>query len=472
MAVSHKYLKNAAANSLKRSLRKKEKKKASRFTFDNLIKQFHTLIGTFPDFRSERNTRKSLKDAVMGAFSMFFTQNPSFLAYQAQMQQVQGRNNARILFGVEDILSDNHIRKLIDPLPASLLDPMYGYAFNGLKHEGHLEVFRSSNNSLLAAIDGVRYYSSQKITCSNCSKTHHSDELVTYHHDVLMATLVTPSIPHVIPLSPEFIVPQDGNEKQDCELAAGKRWLHRHEHLAKEENITILGDDLYSNQPFCQLLLSKGYHFILVCKPSSHKTLYEYVELLGEDLKTWVREKWVGKKKEISRYRFANGLPLRDGPKALEVNWCEIVEEVEGEGIKYKNTFITDWPLTLQTVAAIAEDGRTRWKIENENNNVLKNRGYNLKHNFGHGKKNLAAFFLALNLLAFLSHTILERFDRKYQHLRDILPSRKTFFDDLRTLTKFLCFLNWEKMLDFMIRGMKEPIPPEEIKLYAWYDSS
>jgi len=32
----------------------------------------------------------------------------------------------------------------------------------------------------------------------------------------------------VISLDPEFITPQDGYEKQDCEVAAAKRWLHRH----------------------------------------------------------------------------------------------------------------------------------------------------------------------------------------------------------------------------------------------------
>ena len=45
---------------------------------------------------------------------------------------------------------------------------------------------------------------------------------------------------------------------------------------------------------------------------------------------------------------------------------------------------------------------RGRWKIENENNNVLKTKGSHLEHNFGHGKQYLSAFMLSLNLLAFL----------------------------------------------------------------------
>ncbi|MCP4214841.1 MAG: hypothetical protein GY765_09295 [bacterium] len=154
------------------------------------------------------------------------------------------------------------------------------------------------------------------------------------------------------------------------------------------------------------------------------------------------------------------------------MNWCELVIEVKGEGVKYKNAFVTDVPLTHKNVAEIVEDGRCRWKMENETNNILKNHGYHLEHNFGHGKNNPSALFLTFNLLAFLFHTILELFDDKYSHLRGSLASRKTFFDDLRALTKFLCFSNWEKLMAFMVRALKGPIPLEEIALYINFDTS
>ena len=40
--------------------------------------------------------------------------------------------------------------------------------------------------------------------------------------------IVCPDQSQVISLAPEFITPQDGNEKQDCEVAAAKRWLNNH----------------------------------------------------------------------------------------------------------------------------------------------------------------------------------------------------------------------------------------------------
>ena len=99
--------------------------------------------------------------------------------------------------------------------------------------------------------------------------------------------------------------------------------------------------------------------------------------------------------------------------------------------------------------------GRSRWKIENENNNTLKNHGYNLAHNFGHGKKYLAQHLLTLNLLAFLFHTVLSIMDEKYQLLREQLPTRKVFFEHIKALTTYMYFDNWDALLQFMLDGLK-----------------
>nr|WP_294525513.1 hypothetical protein [uncultured Rhodopila sp.] len=65
--------------------------------------------------------------------------------------------------------------------------------------------------------------------------------------------------------------------------------------------------------------------------------------------------------------------------------------ERSGSTSTYRNSFVTDLPAGADTVAELAACGRARWKFENETFNVLKNKGYDLEHNFGHGKPNLAA---------------------------------------------------------------------------------
>ena len=121
----------------------------------------------------------------------------------------------------------------------------------------------------------------------------------------------------------------------------------------------------------------------------------------------------------------------------------------------YYNTFITNHRLSAENVAQVAQAGRGRWKIENENNNVLKTKGYHLEHNFGHGKQYLAATMLSLNLVAFLFHTVLEWSDESYALLRQVLVRRQTFFEDMRALTRYMVFESWHHLMDFMIQGLK-----------------
>jgi len=82
-----------------------------------------------------------------------------------------------------------------------------------------------------------------------------------------------------------------------------------------------------------------------------------------------------------------------------------------------------------------------------------------LEHNFGHGEQFLSAVLVSLNLLAFLFHTIFDLVDAKYQLLRRALATRKTFFDDIRALTRYLLFDSWDHLLDFMLTQL-ELVPP------------
>jgi len=94
------------------------------------------------------------------------------------------------------------------------------------------------------------------------------------------------------------------------------------------------------------------------------------------------------------------------------------------------------WRLTRhQHVAAVVASGRARWKIENENNNTLKTKGYHFEHNFGHGKQFLSSLLATLILLAFLLHTLLDLMDNKFCLLLQKLPSRRRLFDDMKALT-------------------------------------
>jgi len=147
---------------------------------------------------------------------------------------------------------------------------------------------------------------------------------------------------------------------------------------------------------------------------------------------------------------------LNSEPSSFEVGWCEVsvTREDSGEQL-YKNAFITDFEVTDTTVEAIMHDGRARWKVENENNNVLKTKGYHIEHNFGHGSQYLASLLLSLNLLAFLFHTVLDLVDEQYRAIRQTLGTRRRFFQDLEALLRYFQFEKWDDVLTFMFKGLE-----------------
>ena len=91
--------------------------------FEMLLSFIRAAIDHFPDRRTGSNTNYSMHDIAMAAFSVFYTQNPSFLAHQKAMRESKGKDNAQTLFGIQEIPCDNHIRDILDPVAPSYLSP-------------------------------------------------------------------------------------------------------------------------------------------------------------------------------------------------------------------------------------------------------------------------------------------------------------------------------------------------------------
>jgi hypothetical protein len=413
----------------------------------------------FPDKRRGANTTYGMADIGMAAFSVFFMQSPSFLSHQRYFEEGHGRSNCASLFGIAKIPSDNHIRDLLDPASPALLRPVFAATVGQLERTGGgLDMFRRLGGHVLIALDGTEYHCSRKIHCQHCSTRTRGQGGTEYYHAMLAATLVAPGHDKVVPLEPEFIVPQDGAEKQDCENRAAKRWLSMHSQRYAPLDPVYLGDDLFSRQPLCLAVLDAGGHFIFVCKPSSHPLIQEY--LTGAEVPVLEQTVNRGKQRFIHRYRWLRDVPLRDGRGALTVNWFEIeIVNARGE-TTYRNSFVTDLPVGPDTVVELAACGRARWKIENETFNVLKNKGYNLEHSFGHGKQNLAAILVSLNLLAFAMHTVCDISDELWRNARAKLGPRYNFFHKLAAITTFLIFPSWDDLLLTLAFAKPPPIPP------------
>jgi len=387
-----------------------------------------------------------MADIGLAAFSVFFMQSPSFLGHQRTLAEGHGRSNCQTLFGMAAIPSDTHIRQMLDGNSPAAFDGLFLKGLETTAAADGLAPFKRLGGRLLVALDGTEHFGSRKLGCPQCSARRRNDGGTEYFHAFLGASVVAPGHTQVLPLPPEFIAPQDGAEKQDCERAAAKRWLARHAVALARFRPVYLGDDLYACQPIAQAIRDTGGNFILTCKPGSHQTVTEY--LTGVELKEHRQVVVQRGKKTTCVYRWLTEVPLRGTADALVVNWFSIETFNAAGKSTYRNAFVTDLPVTADTVAELAACGRARWKIENETFNVLKAKGYNLEHNFGHGKQTLSSLLVSLNLLAFAFHTVANLCVRAWSTAVAARGAKYRFFEHLRTITAYIVFPSWQALLE------------------------
>jgi hypothetical protein len=421
---------------------------------DELIAELKGVCAGLPDKRKglARGDDYKMADIGLSAFSIFFMGSPSFLAHQRALAEGHGRSNCETLFGMSAIPSDNYIRLMLDGAAPAAFDGLFLKAIEGA---GPLTPFQCLDGRVPIALDGTEHFCSRKIKCRQCSTRRRSDGGTEYFHAFLGASMVAPGHKQVLPLPPEFIAPQDGAEKQDCERNAAKRWLIRHRAAVAHLRPIYLGDDLFASQPIVTAIHDAGGSFILTCKPSSHRTIEEY--LRGAELQQHRQTICKRGKRSTTVYRWLIALPLRATDDAVAVNWFSI-ETLNAKGKRtYHNSFVTDLAVTPDTVAELAACGRARWKIENETFNVLKTNGYNLGHNFGHGKHSLASVLVTLNLLAFAFHTAAYLAVLAWRTAVIARGVRYRFFEHLRTITAYVVFRDWDHLLQSIAAAAVRP---------------
>ena len=185
-------------------------------------------IEKIKDPRSKSNATKfKISDAMLSGFSMFFMQSQSFLEYQRQLQSRSGKDNVQSIFGVDKIPSNQQIQNILDLISANSLNVVFESIYQFLQNGKHLKRYERLGRNLLICLDGTEYHSSSKISCECCSTRNHRNGKVTYSHTAILPVIAAPNFAEVISLPPEFVTPQDGHEKQDCETAAAKRWISK-----------------------------------------------------------------------------------------------------------------------------------------------------------------------------------------------------------------------------------------------------
>jgi hypothetical protein len=387
----------------------------------------------------------------MSGLACMHFQDPSLLQFQMRMQEEQHQNNLKTLFSVENIPKETQMRTIIDGIDSEYFRPIFKDYYLRLQRNKNLEEFQIFKNMYYFPIDGSQFFSSKDIHCEQCLTKEHKTGEKTYSHYVLQGGIMHPDCSEIIPFMPEQIVNTDGTEKQDCEMNASKRFIRRLSQDFPQLKLIIGGDALFSRQPIITDVLTQQMHYLFAIKPTDHKYMMEWLDAYNA-LNT---SEFTDEKNRIHYYEWMNNVPLHGGKDSINVNYLRcIITGKNKEGIDevlFKNSWVTDISISAENINTLVKAGRCSWKNENECFNVMKNHGYYMEHNYGHGEKNLAFNFYLLTLLAFTMHQIFELTCRLYQACRKKCGSKKHLWETIRSYIKIIIFDTWEALLAFVL---------------------
>ena len=423
-----------------------------------------SFFDTLPDPRSGE-VAISFGDALMSAFAMFSLKDPSLLAFD-QRRKIP-TDNFREIYGIECVPCDTQMRTILDPLDPALLRPAFQDVFRLLQRGKVLEQFVFFEGNYLISLDGTGYFSSSKIHCSSCLEKHHRNGKITYSHQMLGAVLVHPDHKVVIPLAPEPIINEDGHTKNDCERNATRRWLKQFRQDHPRLPVIIIEDALSSNAPHLDDLREAHVHFIIGVKRGDHAFLFRFLDANDEAGRTETLTVVDEDTGVLHHFRFHNNVPLNESHQDCLVNVLEyweihpskVVNGVKHEGKQQYFSWITDFFLVVANVYQIMRGGRCRWKIENETFNTMKNQGYQLEHNFGHGEQNLSVVLMVLMMLVFLIDQTQQLCCPLFQAAWKIMESKRQLWENIRSNFVSFVFTSMAELLTAIIRGIV-PQPP------------
>src|SRR5262249_34370764 len=129
-----------------------------------------------------------------------------------------------------------------------------------------------------AMLDGRDSLHSTSIQGPDCWQRTDAHGQVHRRHTVVSATVVKAGSHRVLPLDVEEGRNSDGQTKHDCEVHAAKRLLPRLRQSHPQRPLMVGGDALYGHEPFIAQVRALRLHDVLVCQPTSHPALSEWVK--------------------------------------------------------------------------------------------------------------------------------------------------------------------------------------------------
>jgi len=416
-----------------------------------LCQQLEISFNKMKDYR-HKHIKYKLTYILMEVLKCFFHQYPSLRQYYKNRDYGYNRNNDNNLLATGCNISQSQLRTVIDKIDSRYLRRSFKKIFAQFQRTGRLKYYKVLDKYYVIAIDGVTYYSSNKMHCSGCVSRNGN-----YFHQALQPYLCAPDSEIIVPLMAEAIKNRDGHNKQDCELRASYRLLGQLQKDHPKLPIMIIADSLFSKQPFVELCHKYNFAYTIVAKPKDHKFLFELVNG-ARDLGEVEQFTKTSKDGIEEQYEYINQVDLNGRQDAVLVNYFAYSKYDKCGNKIFHCSWISSELITRFNVVKLVSIARARWKSENEGFNSMKNQGYHLEHNYGHGK-NLSMNLYLLNVLAFGIHRLTEVASKLYNDCYRIWQSRAVIWQKLSDYFDIKLFHNWEEVWIMMI-GCYWSMPP------------
>lgn len=424
---------------------------------DALIALLRDRFGDVADGRRQESVEHTMVDTLSAAFAMFSLKEPSLLSFEERKEE----EAIDRLFGISRVPSDTAMREILDGIDIEPLNQAFADIFHELQRGGALQKWEFDRGHYLLAIDGTGYFCSTKIHCPHCLEKKSKKGVVQYHHQAVAAVLVHPDTREVIPLAIEPIVKQDGKSKNDCERNATRRLLKRIRRLYSKLKLIVVEDGLASNAPHIADLQEFNIRFLLGAKPGDHQYLFEQViDACDQSREELVRAK-NAQRPIVSETQFIQDLALNRSHPDLRVNFLQHCEyDAKTGDISKQFSWVTDIDVPRPKMRLYAQGGRSRWRIENETFNTLKNQGYHYEHNYGHGKENLSTVLMLLMFLAFLVDQVQQACCPLFQAVLEKLKTRRKLWDHLRSHVRHFRFHSFYALWSAVLTGSAKNCRP------------
>lgn len=391
------------------------------------------LFNQVTDSRADNNSY-GLSDALKSGFAIYSLKVASLFSFRKR--SLAEDSNLNSVYGIQKIPTDNTLRNILDGIHPDKIRRGFYDLFKRVRKLGVLDTYRYWRRHVVVSVDGVEHFCSKSIHCKHCMQRKHRDGTTSFYHSMLSAAIVHPDKKEVFILDNEPIVKQDGASKNDCERNAAQRLFDHLQTLHYKDFMVFVFDALYACAPVIKRLLEVSrWEFIIAVTPDGNKCLFRQFEARDKrgQVKWHAREDGEGG----HRFGYTNDLALNDSNTDVRVNML-YYEWTNKKGEVTVFTWITSIRLTKSNVHKVMRMGRSRWKIENETFNTLKNQDYNFEHNFGHGKEHLCTVFAYLMMLAFYVDQIQQSSCQYFKKILQELKTRLKFWESIRAVFKIV----------------------------------